>query len=396
MAWVGCGGDFRLDKLDELYREAFAWDQVKLDAVHLAIGCYLCPRWPGRPSPAWATLIGSPSCGKSTILGMFEGFPYTVDVDHITRNALASCYSSEDNPTEDHSFFHKLSVTSKPEGEKVWVIQELSSLLSSDSVTLDKQLADLRAAHVGKHSSHGGMGGTRVREIGSFGMVVGTTEAFELIRTRMATFGDRFLSIRMARGADTPATILKDSATAWTVDSARMMELKKRIKDETHLILTRGIARLRESTYTDLARSAAQEKKLAIWSAIHSTFCTSPITSAILVTQAGRPFRIVEQVKSWGNTHALMCGREEWGEDEMRVARRVFQDSMARTNFDALAGLWPNGSASTNNNMDLYRQWAALGAVESSTGGDIEYGRDCGVRLTEAYKRMITESGYFA
>lgn len=327
---------------------------------------------------------------------MFEGFPYTVDVDHITRNALASCYSSEDNPNEDHSFFHKLSVTSPPKGEKVWVIQELSSLLSSDSVTLDKQLADLRAAHVGKHTSHGGMGGTRVREIGSFGMVVGTTEAFELIRTRMATFGDRFLSIRMARVSDTPTSMLEDSATAWAADSAKMLEFKKRIKDETHLILTRGISRLQQLSSTDLARSAVQETQLSIWSAIHSTFCTSPISSAILVTQAGRPFRIVEQVKSWGNTHALICGREEWNKDEMRVARRVFQDSMARTNFDALSRLWPNGQSSASGNTDLYRQWAALGAVESSTGGDIEYGRDNGVRLTEAYKRMITESGYFA
>lgn len=327
---------------------------------------------------------------------MFEGFPYTVDVDHITRNALASCYSSEDDPGADHSFFHKLSVTSKPEGEKVWVIQELSSLLSTDATTLDKQLADLRAAHVGKHTSHGGMGGTRVRHIGSFGMVVGTTEAFELIRTRMATFGDRFLSIRMARGADTPATMLADSATAWTVDSARMMEFKKRIKDETHLILTRGIARLHKSTNTDLARTSAQEKALSIWSAIHSTFCTSPISSTILVTQAGRPFRIVEQVKSWGNTHALMCEREEWDEDEMRVSRRIFQDSMARTNFDALYRLWPNGQSSALGNMDLYRQWASLGAVESSTGGGIEYGRDVGVRLTPPYRAMIEESGYFA
>jgi len=384
-----------VNQLDELYREAFAWDQVKLDAVHLAIGCYLCPRWPGKPSPAWAALIGSPSCGKSTILGMFEGFPFTVDVDHITRNALASCYSSEDNPTEDHSFFHRLSYSTKPEGEKVWVIQELSSFLATDPMILEKQLADLRAAHVGKHSSHGGMGGTRVREIGQFGMVVGTTEAFEVIRTRMSTFGDRFLSIRMALEADTPDAMLTDAATAWRADSSRMLEFKKRIKDETHSVLSRGIAFIRELNVSDIPRSAEFEHRLATWSSVHSTFATLPVTSAILVTRAGRPFRIVEQVKSWGNTHAVLCGRKEWGKDEMRIARRLLQDSMARTNFDLLRALWPTGVRSTSGNMDVYRQWAALGAVETTDGRGIEYGRDRGVRLTEAYRRMIEESGYF-
>lgn len=383
-----------MNKLDDLYREAFRWDQVRLDAVHLAIGCYLCPRWPGKPSPAWAALIGSPSCGKSTILGMFEGFPFTVDVDHITRNALASCYSSEDNPTEDHSFFHRLSYTTKPEGEKVWIIQELSSFLATDPMVLEKQLADLRAAHVGKHSSHGGMGGTRVREIGQFGMVVGTTEAFEVIRARMSTFGDRFLSIRMSLDADTPESMLADSATAWQADPARMLGFKKRIKDETHSLLTKGIDILRVSG-TDVPRSEASERVLTSWSTIHSTFATLPISSNILATRAGRPFRIVEQVKSWGNTHAVLCGREEWGEDEMRIARRLFQDSMARTNFDLLSALWPRGIKSSTGNMDVYRQWGALGAVETMDGRSIEYGKGRGVRLTEAYRRMIQESGYF-
>lgn len=325
---------------------------------------------------------------------MFEGFPFTVDVDHITRNALASCYSSEDNPTEDHSFFHRLSYTTEPEGEKVWIIQELSSFLATDPMVLEKQLADLRAAHVGKHSSHGGMGGTRVREIGQFGMVVGTTEAFEVIRAKMSTFGDRFLSIRMSLDADTPESMLADSATAWSADPARMLEFKKRIKDATHSILTKGIDILRVSG-TDVPRSEALERVLTSWSAIHSTFATLPISSNILATRAGRPFRIVEQVKSWGNTHAVLCGREEWGEDEMRIARRLFQDSMARTNYDLLHALWPRGIQSASGNMDVYRQWGALGAVETMDGRGIEYGKDRGVRLTEAYRHMIGESGYF-
>ena len=387
-------GNIHVDKLDGLYRDAFGWDQTKLDAVHLAIGCYLCPRWPGRPSPAWATLIGPPSCGKSTILLMFDGFPFTVSVDHLTRNALTSCYSDEENPTEDHSFFHKLAVSNRPEGEKVWIIQELSSLMSADHITLEKQLADLRAAHVGKHSSHGGMGGTRVREIGSFGMVVGTTEAFELIRARMSTFGDRFLSIRMALENDTPEAIIADAETAWRANSSRMESAKRAIRDETHLILSRGIDHIKALANSDCSRSVEQERVLSAWSAIHSTFSTCPVSPTIMVTASGRPFRIVEQVKAWGNTHATICGRAEWTEAEMRIARRVFQDSMPRTNFDALSALWPSGLRQAFANADLYRQWSVLGAVETSDGRRIEYGRDNGAQLTTPYRRMIAESGY--
>jgi hypothetical protein len=174
-----------------------------------------------------------------------------------------------------------------------------------------------------------------------------------------------------------------------------MLEFKKKIKDETHSILTKGTDLLRVSP-TDVPRPPALERILTSWSAIHSTFATLPINSNILVTRAGRPFRIVEQVKSWGNTHAILCGRKEWGEDEMRIARRLFQDSMARTNFDLLRALWPKGIQSASGNMDVYRQWAALGAAETMDGRGIEYGKDRGVRLTEAYRRMIEESGYFA
>ncbi len=114
-----------------------------------------------------------------------------------------------------------------------------------------------------------------------------------------------------------------------------------------------------------------------------------------MTTAAGRPYRIVEQVKSWGNTHALLCGREAWADEEIRVIHRIFHDSMAKRNYEALRALWPHGRRAAMADMDLYRQWAVLGAVESLTGGPIEYGKDNGVRLTKAYRDLIRTSGYF-
>jgi hypothetical protein len=229
-------------------------------------------------------------------------------------------------------------------------------------------------------------------------MVVGTTEAFEIVRARMSVFGDRFLSIRMALDYDTPEAMLADAAIAWKLDPLQQDRLKTKIKDETHRLLTDGANQLHvlpESGISDCTRSPGLDRVLSKWAVLHSTFSTNPISTSILATAASRPYRIVEQVKAWGNTHAVICGRQEWGPDEMRVARRVFQDSMTRANFDALHALWPSGTQSSIVHMDLYRQWSALGAVESLDGEPIQHGRDRGVKLTEAYKSMIAESGYF-
>ena len=384
-----------MKELDDLYRKAFGWDCIKMDAVHLALGCYLCPRWPGRPSPAWAAIIGPASCGKSTIISMFDDVPFTVSVDHLTRNALTSCYKDEDDPNNDFSLLHKLSYSRNPEGEKVWTIQELSSFLAVDPITLEKQLADLRAAHVGKHTSHGGMSGTVTREVGSFGLIVGTTEAFELVRAQMNTFGDRFLAIRMATTSGSLSENMADAKTAWCADPAASDKLKSHIKDQTHKIIERGIKSLESLTVSDLPRTPAQEQQLMAWSVIHSVFSTMPISSNILATAPPKPYRIVEQVKSWGNTHAVMCGRKEWTHDEMRIARRIFHDSMARTNYDILRGLYPVGRVSAHDNMDIYRQWSVFGAVENTGGGPVQFGDSRGVRLTKPYHDLISKSLYF-
>lgn len=378
-------------RLDELYQEAFGWDRLKLDAVHLAIGCYVCPRLPGKPSPAWGVLLGPPSCGKSTILGMFDGFPFTVAVDHLTRNALTSCYHDDDSPEEDHSFLHQLAYSRAPEGVKVWIIQELSSIVSSDPVILEKQLADLRAAHVGKHASHGGMGGTKTREIGQFGMVVGTTESFESFRSRMSTFGDRFITIRMSRPERGPDALINDAMAAWSSDRNRKASLLGEIQAETHRLLRQFVE---TSQYPSV--EPIETHKLVDWSVLHSTFSSVPLSGGMPVTAAARPFRIIEQVRSFGDAHSILCGRTSWTEDEIRIARRIFQDSMPRSNFDALKALWPNGCAPAPNHSHLYSQWSALGAVQTERGGSVRYGSSETVQLTDRFRTIVERSGYLA
>jgi hypothetical protein len=385
-----------MDKLDSLYKQAFGWPQSKLDAVHLAVGCYLCPRWPGNPSPAWGVILGSQSCGKSTILSMFNDYPYSLETDDLTARGLTSCYVDEDNPEKDHSFFAQLSCKRDPVGVKVWLIQELSSLTSGDPMKLEAILGALRAAHVGKHTSHGGIGGTKMRDIGSFGMLIGTTEMFELLRTKLSTFGDRFLTIRMNPTRDTLATIMQDAKDAWTVDPVKKDSLLRAIKKETHELLNRGIATLDNiGTLTDCKRSPIQLSKLQGWAAIHSTFATSPISSTIMVDAPGRCFRIVDQVKSWGNMHCLLNGRRAWADDEMRICRRVFQDSMANANFLALKELWPDPVPINHQYMDLYMQWSKFDAVRMDNGQSVHYGAKGKICLTPGFHSLLSKSGYF-
>lgn len=365
--------------------------------VRLALGCYVAPRLPHVPSPPWAVLIGPQSWGKSTILTAFNDIPYTVCVDDMTRNALTSCYVDDDDPDADHSLFHRLASTTHPEGEKVWITQELSTITSMDPILLEKHLSNIRAAHVGKHTTYGGIGGERTRKIGAFGMLLGTTEAFEPLRAKMSTFGDRFLCIRMVREAERVDEMLAESIRAWTCDTSVQSRLKDRIKAETHAVINRVIARLRtlkDSPVSCVGIPDSFVSRLSTWSTIHSTFATSHISNGSLATAAGKPYRIVEQVRSWGDAHALLDGRTEWNESEMDVARRIFQDSMPRAHWDLLLAI-ARGEGAGTTNMDLVRQWNYLGAVDTSDGAAVQWGRGQMYRLTNRYRQMAEEAGYF-
>lgn len=380
----------KLDELDSMYSASMGWGRRKLDAVRLAIGCYLCPRWPGQPSPAWGVLQGAPSCGKSTILSMFEGYPFTVSVDHITKNALSSCYTDEDDPAKDHSLFAQLAYLRDPVGVKVWIVQELSSILSGDQHILEQQLADLRAAHVGRHVSHGGVGGTRVREIGSFGMLVGTTDSFEKHRESMSIFGDRFLVIRLDSD-DTPDNILQDAMSAWGLDSSKHDQDKKDIRKKTHEIIADGIRVLDNlGGTTDCGRTAEQQEKLAKWAALYSLFATNPPSQTFTSKAAGRPYRIIEQLKSWANTHCAIDGRREWGDHEMRIVRRVLHDSMMSRNMRALRQIADADPAvgHPTNDFQLAHQWAALGGIEKVSG------TRNGWKMSKFMKDLIDTSGF--
>lgn len=381
-----------MKRLDELYQECFGWGPAELACVHLVLGCYLAPRWPDQKSP-WSLIIGPQSCGKSTILGMFEGIPYTVSVDKLTRNAFTSCFVDENSPDADYSMLHKLSANTHPVGEKVWVIQELSSILAMDPIALADHFANLRTAEVGRHTTQSGMSGTRTRNVGAFGLLIGTTEAFEPVRSRMTTFGERFLAIRMVRHADTFDGMLAEATRAWSCNARNQARLERLIREETHRIVNRGITNLKKEP-PEISVPPALMERLAAWTTIHSTFATAALDNGTPATAAGKPYRIAKQVRAWGDTHAFLDERTEWNESEMDVAQRVFQDSMPRGHWDLLSSIAQPGGAGTTN-MTLIRQWAHLGAVETVDGSDIEWGRDQRYRLTERYRQLAERSRYF-
>lgn len=389
-----------MKRLDELYQEAFDWGPAPLACVHLVLGCYLAPRWPDCPSPPWSVIIGPQSGGKSTILSMFNGIPYTVRVDHMTRNALTSSYVNEDDPDADFALFNRLSAKTAPVGEKVWITQELSTITALDPVILEGHIANIRASHgVGTHTTQSGMSGERTRYIGAFGMLLGTTEAFEPVRARMTTFGDRFLALRMTRRADTLDEMQAKSEHAWKCNSAMQAKLKRAIQEETHNIINRGITNLSKGNGNGGAPPAivvppTLMENLSAWTTMHDTFATSPLSNGALATSAGQPYRIVEQVRAWGDTHAFLDERTEWNDAEMDVARRLFQDSMPRAHWDLLSSIARPGGANTTS-INLIRQWASLGAVETVDGSVIAWSHDQKYRLTEGYRQLAERSGYF-
>lgn len=370
------------EKLETMYKEFYGWTNLQLDAVRLAIGCYLSPNLPGESQMAWGILIGAASSGKSTILRMFTDHPYTMDTDRLTRNALTSAYRDDTDPTKDFSLFSELSFTRKPEGAKVWVIQELSSIAATDPAILAAQMSDLRRASDGDHTTSSGMTGRITRKIGPFGILIGTTEAYEVVRANMAAVGDRFIAIRMSEPVSL-SLIRAQSHAAWRSDRTEKAAINKKLREETHRILTVGLDLIRKSP--TVRRTSKQEALLEEWAALYTVFASGPLATGMLTTAPQAPYRITEQVKSWGDTHAALCGRDVWSGTELRIARRLFRDSMPWANFLALRDLCAAGKGPNQySHSGLYTQWSQFGAVY--------LGRPA--TLTDEYRDAIKTSKY--
>jgi hypothetical protein len=67
---------------------------------------------------------------------------------------------------------------------------------------------------------------------------------------------------------------------------------------------------------------------------------------------------------------------------------------MPRGHWDLLSALTHPAGTRTSN-MSLIRQWAHLGAVETTDGADIQWGEGQTYRLTKPYRQLAERTGYF-
>jgi hypothetical protein len=152
----------------------------------VVVGTYIANKFDG--DPVWLLLIAAPSNAKTEILRAFEGHPEAVFVSSMTAATLVSgMHSKKGNP--DTSLLFNLN-------DKMLVLKDFTSILTLPSETQQVVIAQLRESYDGRYDKNFG-NEKEVHWKGRFGLIGGTTPAYDAHHGIINKMGERFTLYRI-------------------------------------------------------------------------------------------------------------------------------------------------------------------------------------------------------
>lgn len=331
-----------LQTLRELFRELLGWKDSDLDGIDFLMSSFTATFFPGSVERPWACLIGPASTGKSEMLKIVEEYCQTVKRDKITANAFASAYRDEKNP-DDVSLVHLLSYAynqnGKSKGNKVLVIPDMTTVLSTDPQRAREFLSDLRAAFDGTYNVQAGNIGEIKSGFLGFGVILACTPIMDDYQKSDQTMGQRLLTLRLTCGNDTMAGAIGEAGNANRFDRIKKAALKKKIAEVAALTITEARVRIANGANT-AAMTPEQSKKLETLAAMCVRMRTIPTSMKSLSAKAEGPGRVVQQLRAWGDARAVLEARTEWNDRDLELCARIVHDTVPPDLVRMLEVLW--------------------------------------------------------
>lgn len=282
-----------------------------LDAIDFCLAVVVSNRLPG--DPVWGLLIDASGGGKTELLRSLRKRPETYFLSSLTDKTLVSGYRDPKHPKDDPSLLPRLH-------GKVLIIKDLSPLLSMRRETRNTIMSDLRDAYDGfTDQGRGNLG--RVSYEAKFGVLAASTIALDRFESFDGELGERFIKFR-CRSNRSDLKVKKALANLGRNDSIRQ-EIEQAVADHLEPLsigkpsinVPRGVG----EALAIIADFAATARSPVARDRDHNlTYLPRPEVGT----------RLVKELAKLAGALAIVRGKTECGEAEMRTVTRVAEDCL--------------------------------------------------------------------
>lgn len=326
-----------LDQARDGFTRLLGWTGEDLYPVDFCLASYLSTFLPGQKEKPWGALVGGPGTGKSQVLHMFDLHARTVSVQHFTENSFTSAYQDPNNPNMDFSLLARLSPQSTPLGRKVLIIHEMSTVLQGRPERANKLMSDLRAAFedTGGYTVSSGMQGLRTYDTG-FGLLIASTEVMDDYLKTNQTLGERTIICRTGRSLIPFCKRREVARSAFLVDRTKKAKTIEEIQNFVKDLIDESIERAKTA---DIGVPENLVEKGSLLTNLVTSIRTCPLKNSYVSTPEG-PARLSQQVRLWGDTRALIDGRDTWNLEDYKLVRRLSIDTMPPDHWRLFNAMW--------------------------------------------------------
>ena len=206
---------------------------------------------------------------------------------------------------------------------KLLIWKDFTALMDNRRVLVDKTFGEMRDVYDQYCSKASGKTGFREYKV-RFGMIACVTDAIDHFAEEHQQLGQRFLAIRINRKIQTHSERVENLSPI--VDSMGQKrkwqtELKTIVQTEVDKIIGICVEQPRPKFSREI------HYQLRVMADLLALARTVP--NAETATRPEIASRIVQQLINMGHAHTIADGRNEWGDAELELIRRVLQDSLS-------------------------------------------------------------------
>jgi hypothetical protein len=287
-----------------------------------------------RKDPVWLMIVGNPSSNKTTLVDLLKGTEDVYRLDTMTSNPFSSGQREKDKPQDLLPLLN----------DKCFVIKEYGTLFGRNDEMVKQLISDLVAIYDGEYSKHSPTRGTVRYE--SFFSHIGCVTPMSLSARQkyMNSVGARFLFLKLP----TLSSQEKDEnlEKIWNEGNKKTKEditeivcgfcigLKDRIADNPNVTFPLEVKNALNNYSLLIAR--ARGIVLTDQVSFQTEDGSRKTHYEVSDIQVEEPFRALKQLRKFAHALTLVNGKNEAGEDELSIVRKIVLSSMPVRRADAL------------------------------------------------------------
>lgn len=314
-----------LEDVHEVYRK---WLFLpNMDAVDTVLASTLSQRLDGPP--VWLFLVSPPGGGKTIALAGLTQHDKVYSTSTLTPHALISGANWQGQ--QDPSLIPKLN-------GQVLVIKDFTSILGLRDTDKEEIFSILRDAYDGTCGKVFGNGVERRYE-SRFTIIAAVTPRIYDMGEQHASLGERFLKFAMGDN------LHHDSEDDIISKAIENVDQDSTIRNELADVTADFLANSRNDADIPVLENSLHKRIIALarfGARLRGTVARNTYHNDLMT---GRPFaevgsRLGIQLAKMGRALALVRGKEEVGEDEYRIVRKVMLDTVSQRLEDLVRMIW--------------------------------------------------------